>query len=185
MIYLIPTDTCYGIACEITDSKSYEKIYSIKKRDWSKPLAIMVENFDWLEKYTTLSTEQIEFLKNYEKPFTILTECNSIKHMLEFEDEEMKFDNKEVYEKIAFRVAHNKEQKKLIKKIGPIFLTSANLSKQPEIYEKKELEKVFEYFINKWTIKILWTQSSENYLKASDIFEFTWENCNIEYIRKN
>ena len=135
MIYLIPTDTCYGIACEITDSKSYEKIYSIKKRDWSKPLAIMVENFDWLEKYTTLSTEQIEFLKNYEKPFTILTECNSIKHMLEFEDEEMKFDNK--------------EQKKLIKKIGPIFLTSANLSKQPEIYEKKELEKVFEYFINK------------------------------------
>ena len=105
--------------------------------------------------------------------------------MLEFEDEEMKFDNKEVYEKIAFRVAHNKEQKKLIKKIGPIFLTSANLSKQPEIYEKKELEKVFEYFINKWTIKILWTQSSENYLKASDIFEFTWENCNIEYIRKN
>jgi len=185
MIYLIPTDTCYWIACEITDSKSYEKVYSIKKRDWNKPLAIMVESFDWLKKYTTLNAEQIEFLENYKNPFTIITDCDSIKHMLQFEDEEMKFDNKEVYEKIAFRVAHNKEQKNLIKKIWPIFLTSANISNQPEIYESEELENVFEYFINKWTIKIIWEQNPEKKSKASDIFEFTWESCNIEYVRKN
>jgi L-threonylcarbamoyladenylate synthase len=149
MIYFIPTDTCYGIACEITDSRSYEKIYSIKKRDWNKPLAIMVENFEWLKEYTPLNNEQIDFLKTYDKPFTILTDCNSIKHMLQFEDEEMKFENKEVYKKIAFRVAHNKDQKKLIKKVGPIFLTSANISNQPEIFERKDLEKKFEYFIKK------------------------------------
>jgi L-threonylcarbamoyladenylate synthase len=149
MIYLIPTDTCYGIACEITDSKGYEKIYTIKKRDWNKPLAIMVESFEWLEKYTPLEKEQIDFLKNYKKPFTILTNCSSIKHVLQYEDEEMKFDNKEVYEKIAFRVAHNKTQKNLIKKVGPIFLTSANISSKPEIFKKEDVEKEFEYHINK------------------------------------
>jgi L-threonylcarbamoyladenylate synthase len=76
MIYLIPTDTCFGIACELTNSKSYEKIYEIKKRELSKPLAIMVENFEWLEKNTILNKAQIQFLKEYKAPFTILTECS-------------------------------------------------------------------------------------------------------------
>lgn len=185
MIYLIPTDTCFWIGCEINDSKSYEKIYAIKKRDLSKPLAIMVESFEWLEKYTSLEKEQIEFLKNYKSPFTIMTNCSFIQHMLQYEDEEMKFPNKDIYKKIAFRVAHNKEQKKLIKKVGPIFLTSANISNEPEIFEREKLEKTFEYYIKKWMLGIIWEWNSQAKSKSSDIFEFGPEEWDITYLRKN
>jgi L-threonylcarbamoyladenylate synthase len=88
MIYIFPTDTCFGLACSITEIKDYEKIYKIKKRDFGKPLAILVENFEWLEKYTTLTKEQVNFLKNYKKPFTILTESSFVKIWLNFVDEE-------------------------------------------------------------------------------------------------
>ncbi|MDR1987610.1 MAG: Sua5/YciO/YrdC/YwlC family protein [Candidatus Peribacteria bacterium] len=77
-------------------------MYKIKKRDFGKPLAILVSSFEWLEKYTSLNQEQINFLKKYEKPFTILTESSSTKIWLNFVDEETgeEFRNRAVYEKI-------------------------------------------------------------------------------------
>ncbi|MDR3151100.1 MAG: Sua5/YciO/YrdC/YwlC family protein [Candidatus Peribacteria bacterium] len=88
MIYIIPTDTCFGISCSITEYKDYEKIYKIKKRDYKKPLVILVPNFEWLEKYTDITKEQVNFLKNYEKPWTILTKSNFVKIWLNFVNEE-------------------------------------------------------------------------------------------------
>jgi tRNA A37 threonylcarbamoyladenosine synthetase subunit TsaC/SUA5/YrdC len=76
------------MACPITEHKDYEKIYKIKKRDFAKPLAILVPNFEWLEKYTILNKTQIEFLKNYSKPWTILTESLSTKIWIDFVNEE-------------------------------------------------------------------------------------------------
>ena len=60
-----------------------------------------------------------------------------------------------MYKKIALRVAHNDAQKKLIKEVGPIFLTSANTSGEQEIYKKEELKEVFSYYLEKNIVKIL------------------------------
>ncbi|MDR2641061.1 MAG: Sua5/YciO/YrdC/YwlC family protein [Candidatus Peribacteria bacterium] len=102
MIYILPTDTCFGLACPIVEHESYDKIYKIKKREFGKPLAILVPNFEWLEKYTILTKEQIDFLKKYDKPFTILTESPNTKIWLNFVDEENggEFRNRAIYEKI-------------------------------------------------------------------------------------
>lgn len=106
-IFILPTDTCFGIACALDDKKGYHKIYDIKKRSFDKPLAVLVESFDWLEKYTSLTPEQIEFLKEYEKPFTVVTDCPNIQIFLNFEDDEDgEFRNNKVYKKIGFRVAN-------------------------------------------------------------------------------
>jgi tRNA A37 threonylcarbamoyladenosine synthetase subunit TsaC/SUA5/YrdC len=127
----------------LDDCESYEKIYKIKKRNFSKPLAIMVENFQWLENNTDLNGDQIDFLKKYNKPFTILTDSDYVKTWINFEDEDVNFINKDQYKQIAFRVANNSIQKKLVKKVGPIFLTSANISDNPEIYKVEDLKKEF------------------------------------------
>jgi len=84
MIYILPTDTCYGIACALEDKKSYEKIYKIKKRSFDKPLAIMVEDFKWLRNNTDLTDEQVDFLERYEKPFTVLTNSTPVELFLQF-----------------------------------------------------------------------------------------------------
>lgn len=186
MIYLIPTDTCYWIACSISEKKDYEKIYKIKKRDLSKALAIMVLDFNWLEKHTDLTHEQIKFLQNYKKPFTILTNSDYVKMWLNFEDEEeWIFINKDIYERIAFRVANNDVQKKLIKEIWPVFLTSANVSWEHEIYNIKDLEKEFKYYIDNNIVELKWTKNLDKNNKPSDIFEFDWDSLEIKYLRKN
>lgn len=187
-IFLINTNTCYWIACPINEHDSYEKIYKIKKRSLDKPLTIMVDNFKWLKNNTDLNLEQIEFLKKYNKPFTILTNSDLINHWLNYEDEEGFFQNREVYKKIAFRVAHTLEQKDLIKKFWPIFLTSANISNEPEIYDPKILENTFGYYLDNKLIKIIDSPKKGWKIKKSspsDIFEFIWESLGINYLRKN
>lgn len=182
MIYIIPTDTCFWIACGFDDTQSYHRIYEIKKRPLEKPLAIMVESFEWLEQNTELNKQQIDFLKTYNKPFTVLTECPYIKMILNLEQEDFEYQNKESYKKIAFRVAHNDIQKKLLSEIGPIFLTSTNFSWEKEIYDISEAKKQFQNFKN---IQFLWEWIVlDNSIKPSDIFEFEWESTNITYLRQ-
>ncbi|MFA5917473.1 MAG: Sua5/YciO/YrdC/YwlC family protein [Candidatus Gracilibacteria bacterium] len=184
MIYIIPTDTCYGIACSLDDIKNYDKIYKIKKRSFGKPLAIMVLDFNWLKTNTTLNDKQIEFLKNYSKPFTVLTNSVPISLWLNYESENGEgFQNRDMYQKIAFRIAHNNAQKKLIKEVGPIFLTSANTSGEKEIYKKEEIKEAFSYYIEKKIVEILPGEVGNN--KASDIFEFSGDGLGIRYLRKN
>ncbi len=186
MIYILPTDTCYGIACPLEDKKNYEKIYKIKKRSFEKPLAIMVENFDWLKKNTDLNDHQIDFLEKYKKPFTILTNSTPVWLFLQFGDEhEEHFINKDVYSRIAFRVANNKTESKLIKNIWPIWLTSANLSGTWEIYTMQDIEKVFSYYIEKGIIEVLADYSLSQDIPASDVFAFDGESLDLIYLRKN
>lgn len=183
MMYILPTDTCFWIACAFDDTKSYHKIYEIKNRPLEKPLAIMIESFDWLEKNTPLSKKQIEFLKAYKRPFTVMTECPYMQMVLNLEQEDFCYENKQFYKKIAFRVAHNDIQKKLISEVWPIFLTSANFSWEKEIYSIEDAKKQFENFKD---IKFLWNENIHSLptTKPSDIFEFEWETINIKYLRQ-
>lgn len=182
-IFILPTDTCYGIWCPIWDSDAYKRIYEIKKRDFSKPLAIMVEDLDWLYENTTLSEQQLDFISEYEKPFTVLTECPRIKMLLEFEDEEISYPNHYQYEQIAFRVAHTPAQKKLIQQEWPIFLTSANISQKQENYKISDIKETFQNYLNE--IKIIDEVDLDENISASDIFSFEWESLELNYLRKN
>lgn len=185
MIYIIPTDTCYWIACSLSEIKEYEKIYKIKKRDLSKALAIIVLDFNWLEKHSDLTKEQIKFLQNYKKPFTILTNSDYVKIWINFENENEMFPNKDIYKKIAFRVVNNEIQKKLIKENWPMFLTSANISNKPEIYTIKDLKNEFWYYLEKKIVEIRWTDNLNSKNPPSDIFEFDWDSLDLIYHRQN
>ncbi len=187
MIYILPTDTCYWIATPIDDIKNYEKIYKIKKRNFDKPLAIMVEDFKWLKDNTDLTSEQVNFLENYDKPFTILCDSSYLQIWLNFvnEDNWEEFINRWVYEQIAFRVANNKTQKKVIKTHWPIFLTSANISNEKEIYSAREIKEKFEYYLEKKIITFIWENTwNLEWDKPSEIFEFVWDTLEQEFLRK-
>ena len=171
MIYIVPTDTCFWIACSLYSSNDYKKIYELKKRSYDKPLAVMVENLDYLEKNTHISPEQKNFLLNYKRPYTILLQTKT-----DFIPSDI--PNKLRYKKVAFRVAHLDVQKKLLDMIGPFFLTSANLSDTKEIYELVKIP-----FEESDELKILGDDDIE-ITPPSDIFEFIGDTTQIVYLRK-
>lgn len=184
-LFILPTDTCFWLASPINNVESYNNIYKIKSRDLSKPLAILCDNYEYLEKYTKLSIEQIAFLKKYKNPFTILIDKNKVldKKLL---NQISKLSNSKIYEKIAFRIAHNFMQKKLIRINWLLFLTSANKSNNPELFSSIKVRKEFEKEIIDYNIKVFaHPDFCINYKQnSSDILEFIWDNLEIKYLRK-
>ena len=50
-IILYPTDTIWGIGCDATNEEAVEKLYSIKQRDKSKSMLILLDNPVKLQTY--------------------------------------------------------------------------------------------------------------------------------------
>lgn len=182
-MYVLPTDTCLGMACAISDVKSYHRIYRLKHRPLNKPLAIMVWDYDWLRDNTTLTREQIEFLENYERPFSILTNAPNIEMLIWFDEWEFIYENKDVYDEMSIRVASNPIEMSLIEKVWPIFLTSANISGEKELYSMGEAKEVFDKY-KKYIEFLWWDTTLDSGIKPSDIFWFVWDTLEIEYLRR-
>lgn len=51
-VVVIPTDTVYGIACQVACQSAVERIYQIKGRDFSKALPVLISNYAQLPKIT-------------------------------------------------------------------------------------------------------------------------------------
>jgi len=177
---ILSTDTCFWIATPMTDIEWYEKIYKIKDREYSKPLAILVMDFEWLKENTTLNNQQIDFLIKYKKPFTILTETRQ-------DILPDNLPNKSIYKKLAFRVTQTFMQRSLIQEHGPLFLTSANKSWEPEIFSTKDIRESFKDELRKYSIKVFAHPNYEikSEFSSSDIFEFIWDTTEVKYIRRN
>lgn len=172
MIYILPTDTCFWIWCPTWNVRDYLKIYELKNRSLDKPLAIMVEDFEYLKKHTHINELQLNYLKKYHSPFTVLLDTKR-----DFILDEI--PNKKLYRKTAFRIANLPEQKKLLRRVWPIFLTSANISNTQETYLFNDIP-----FEKSEQIEIIASQDLEK-VPPSDIFEFVWESAKTLYIRKN
>ena len=54
-IVAYPTDTVYGIGCDIMNKKAIEKVYTIKQRDKSKPFSFICPDLKDISKYAKVS----------------------------------------------------------------------------------------------------------------------------------
>lgn len=169
-VFALPTDTCYGLACRFDDEGGYKKIFELKGRDASKPLALVVETFDDIPKYVEISDTQLEFLKTYPFPFTLLA-----KPVIPLPV----FLEPEKYIFLGLRVAETCIDANFRKSIDfPLFLTSANKSDKPECFTRQEVRMVFGS-----SVEILWEQSGGQ--KPSNVFRFLGDTLEIEYKRRN
>ena len=48
-IVIFPTETVYGIGTNGFNEKSINKIYELKKRDFSKPISLLVSNMEMVK----------------------------------------------------------------------------------------------------------------------------------------
>lgn len=116
-IIVYPTDTIYGLGVNIFSELAIRKVYSIKKRDYSKPLSVCVSKIEDINKIAYLDEGLNIIKKILPGPYTIiLRKKENISPILTAGSD-----------KIGVRIPENAICRELTRKF-PITATSANLS---------------------------------------------------------
>jgi len=122
-IILYPTDTIWGIGCDATNTEAVQKIYSLKQRDETKSMVILLDTENKLESYVSevnpLAYDLIEYAEN---PLTlVMPGAKNISPALIAADGS-----------IAIRITSNQFCQQLIQRLRkPLVSTSANISGKP------------------------------------------------------
>lgn len=74
-IIAYPTDTFYGIGCDIMNKKAIEKVYQIKKRDKSQPFSFICSDLKHISDYAKVSNYAYRTMKRcLPGPYTFILE---------------------------------------------------------------------------------------------------------------
>jgi len=74
-IIAYPTDTYYGIGCDIMNKKAIEKIYQLKQRDKSKPFSFICSDLKNISRYAKVSNYAYKTMKRLlPGPYTFILE---------------------------------------------------------------------------------------------------------------
>lgn len=123
-LILYPTDTIWGIGCDATNAEAVERIYSIKQRDRSKSMLVLIPQ----EGYTH------HLLDESERPTTLIVAAESLP--MEIADNLPAQDGT-----IGIRKPKHSLCEALLKTTGkPIVSTSANFSGQPSPANAGEID---------------------------------------------
>lgn len=60
-----PTDTCYGLGCDLFNKKAVDKLYQIKGMDRSQMLAFVCQNLGEVAKYAVVHDRTFRVLRQY------------------------------------------------------------------------------------------------------------------------
>ena len=147
----------------------------MKERDKVKPISLLVRDWEELEEETHLNSRQIDFLKSYKFPFTVVTDVD--------EDFRVEFDlDEEIYDQVGFRVGEACLEPQTLDYIpGTMFLTSANKAGEDECETVEEVKEEFAHY-DKY-LKVLPGNIFNN--AASNVIKFVGDSTELEYLRKN
>lgn len=140
-IAVIPTDTVYGIIGDATNVDVIHKIYEVKKRDYSKPLILMISGIEMLERYVGEISELERQLidKYWPGKLTILFKKNDNVNDLITSGSKL----------VGIRYPDNKEIIELIKRVDkPLISTSCNISSKDVITSINMLEEDISKYVS-------------------------------------
>lgn len=119
-IVVVPTDTLFGLCCDVNNITSVRRIYEIKNRPFTLPLSIAVKNKDYIYKITkNVSKKAEEIIDTYfPGQVTIVLEKNSL--IPDIVTANSKY--------VGIRIPNDEKLLYILNELdSPIVLTSANL----------------------------------------------------------
>ena len=129
-VIAIPTDTVYGIACMIYLPSAIEQIYTIKGRESTKAIPILIGDISQLTKVAQELNSQAKLLadKFWPGALTLVVARRS--------ELPIKLSP---YPTVGVRMPKHDWLRQLILTAGPLAVTSANLSGQPDATTAEEV----------------------------------------------
>ena len=136
-IVIFPTETVYGIGTNGLDENAIKKLYEVKQRPLNKPISLLVNNIEMVEKIAKNITE-VEYKlmeRFFPGPLTIIFEKRDIVP-------DILTSNTNT---IGIRMPSGEIAKKLIEFAGvPIATSSSNISGRPSGTNITDIKKDFE-----------------------------------------
>ena len=118
-IIAYPTDTFYGIGCDIMNKKAIEKIYQLKKRDKKKPFSFVCSDLKNISQYAKVSNYAYRTMKRLlPGPYTFILDGSKLVPKIMLTKRKT----------AGIRVPDNKICEVIVKELGnPVISTSAKV----------------------------------------------------------
>lgn len=129
-VIVYPTDTTYGIGCDIYNKKGIERIYQIKQRDKRKPFSFICPDLATITSYANVSNFAFKIMKRHlPGPYTFVLEATrKVPELLVTRQRT-----------VGIRIPNNNIALEIVRQLGhPLVTTSVNITQQP-IYEDPSL----------------------------------------------
>jgi tRNA threonylcarbamoyl adenosine modification protein (Sua5/YciO/YrdC/YwlC family) len=134
-VIIYPTDTVYGIGCDIFNKEALERIFAIKNDGNSKLLSFVCSDLKDISKYARVSDYAYRTMKHLlPGPYTfILPAAKLVPKKL--------WSNRKT---VGIRIPNNNITMKLVEELGnPIISTSTTNRKGDVIYDPFEIRNIF------------------------------------------
>ena len=136
-VIIFPTDTVYGIGCDIFDLEGIERIYKIKNRSKDKPLACLCADIKQIEDIAYLSEDARKLINLFlPGPLTIILKSKPI------------VLDKIGYKTIGVRIPNNKIALDILKEHGPMLTTSVNESGDVPLNEYDDIKANYNHLVD-------------------------------------
>ena len=129
-----PTDTIYGIGCDIFNKKAVKKIYQLKHRDSKKPFSFICADLADVTKYAQVSNFAFKIMKRrLPGPYTFVLEATRLVPDLLMTRQHT----------VGIRIPDNKICSLIVKELGhPLVTTSANISGENVLGDPWEIDEI-------------------------------------------
>lgn len=135
-IVIFPTETVYGIGANVLNAEAVKKIYEIKKRPLSKPINLLVNSIEMIEKVAKdITPLEYAIIKEFfPGPLTIILQKKDVVPDIVTANGTT----------VGIRMPANEIALELIKKAGvPLATSSANISDKPSKTNIKDVMSDF------------------------------------------
>ena len=133
-VVAFPTETVFGLGVKFSHLEALEKIYEIKHRSHSKAISLMIYDPKDIEKYAYVNKNAQKLIDHFMPGMiTLVLKKKSI----------LSDDFTAGLETIGIRIPDDPFVLKLLKEVGPMLVTSANISGQETLLNDQEVYKQF------------------------------------------
>ncbi len=129
-IVAFPTETVYGVGIHFNDEEALERLMEAKNRDYSKAITLMVADKAYISQYAYISPQAQKMIDQFMPGMITLI----------FKKKESVRDSMTNGKStIGIRIPDSEFVLSLLKKVGPMLVTSANLSQHSNTTSTQEV----------------------------------------------
>lgn len=131
------TETCYGLACDLSNVHAVQKLFAVKERPFDQPVSALFSSVEQAKQYVEWNTLAEELAaKHLPGPLTLILRMRKDAPTIIFPIASGESET------VGVRISSHPTAQRLAELVGsPISTTSANIHSQPNPYSCKEIQQ--------------------------------------------